>query len=173
MKKPLPAALAIPLLALAAASYAGPDQAPAQTAPVSTAPAPGHVTEPAKTAQAVPSSARKPDRPVLDLRPPNFASSEWQQRLQGPTIDHSLDYAQMESVVVTPAAETPNLTVAPAGLGSLYWALRHPVQSWRILTPVQEGDEFNTDTEIALAYQDPYSDCPGFPGTPNVRPSCP
>src|SRR5579862_2086917 len=130
MKKPLRAAFAIPLLALAGATYAGPDQATAQTttsAPVaSPSPASARVSQArSKTAQAqaAPSPARKPAGGLLlDLRPPNFASSEWQQRLQGPTIDHSMDYAEMESVVVTPAAETPNLTVASAGLGSLYWA---------------------------------------------------
>jgi hypothetical protein len=76
-------------------------------------------------------------------------------------------------VVVTPGEDhRPYASVAPAGLGSVYWALRHPAQSWRVLMPVQPGDEFNTDREIALAYNDPMSSCPGFPGTPNVRPVC-
>jgi hypothetical protein len=167
MTKPYPTALAIGLLAVAAVAIAGPDQTTAQTSPAQAPAAHGA----AKTAQAVPSLSRKPAR-RLDLTPPNFTSSEWQQRLQGPTIDHSQDYLQMESVVVNPPAEAPNLVLAPAGLGSLYWALKHPTRAWQILTPVQEGDEFNTDTEIALAYQDPNSDCPGFPGTPNVRPNC-
>lgn len=108
---------------------------------------------------------------ALDLSIPNFTSPQWQQRLQGPTIDH--EYTPMESVVVTPPLEgKSNLTVAPAGVGSLYWALTHPADSWRILLPTQPGDEFNTEREIALAYNDPYSDCPGFPGTQNVRPEC-
>ena len=114
--------------------------------------------------------AHLPSRP-LDLSTPNFTSPQWQQRLQGPTIDR--EYTPMESVVVTPPLEgKSNLTVAPAGVGSLYWALTHPADSWRILLPSQPGDEFNTEREIALAYNDPYSDCPGFPGTPNVRPEC-
>jgi hypothetical protein len=108
----------------------------------------------------------------LDLSMPNLTSPEWQRRLQGPTLDGT-DFTQMESVVVTPSEENKsNLTVAPAGVGSLYWALRHPTESWRILMPAQPGDEFNTQREIALAYNDPLSDCPGFPGTPNVRPQC-
>jgi hypothetical protein len=109
--------------------------------------------------------------PRLDLSMPNFASPQWQERLQGPPIDH--DYTSMESVIVTPSETNKSyVTVAPAGVGSLYWALRHPTESWRILAPAQSGDEFNTEREIALAYNDPLSDCPGFPGTPNVRPEC-
>jgi hypothetical protein len=107
----------------------------------------------------------------LDLSMPNFTSPQWQERLQGPTVDR--EYMPMESVIVTPK-ESGNayVTVAPAGAGSVYWALRHPTEAWRILMPAQPGDEFNTEREIALAYNDPLSDCPGFPGTPNVRPEC-
>jgi hypothetical protein len=107
----------------------------------------------------------------LDLRMPNFTSPQWQERLQGPTIDH--EYVPMESVIVTPPQEGKSyVTVAPAGAGSVYWALTHPTEAWRIVMPAQQGDEFNTEREIALAYNDPLSDCPGFPGTPNVRPEC-
>jgi len=107
----------------------------------------------------------------LDLSMPNFTSPQWQERLQGPSIDR--EYTPLESVVVTPSQEGNSyVTVAPAGAGSVYWALRHPTQAWRIVMPTQPGDEFNTEREIALAYNDPLSDCPGFPGTPNVRPEC-
>src|SRR6185312_4534547 len=68
----------------------------------------------------------------LDLSPPNFASAEWQRRLQGLTVDRSLDYLPIESVVVRPGDEhLPYASVAPAGLGSVYWAVTHPTEAWR------------------------------------------
>jgi hypothetical protein len=147
MKSFVPTALATSLLALVGAAQAAPDQAAGPVAPAMTQP--------------------------LDLRPPNFFSPQWQRRLQGPTIDRTFDSVPMESIIVTPGEQAQsNLQVAPAGLGSLWWAALHPTQAWRIFLPVREGDEFNIDREIALAYDDPNSDCPGFPGTPNVRPVC-
>ncbi len=141
--------LAIPLMALAALAYGAP------------APSSAPHAVPAKTAR------------TLDLRPPNFYAPVWQKRLQGPSIDHSLDYLpSMEYVVVTPGPEAPNTTVAPAGLGSVYWALMHPFQAWRVVLPAQPGDEFNTEHQLAMVNYDPMSDCPGFHGTPNVRPVC-
>jgi len=117
------------------------------------------------------SAPHHPPSHRLDLSMPNFTSPQWQERLQGPTVDHQ--DMPMESVIVTPPLDNKAyVTVAPAGVGSVYWALRHPTESWRILLPSQPGDEFHTEREIALAYNDPLSDCPGFPGTLNVRPEC-
>ena len=122
----------------------------------------------AGTALAAP---HRPPAHRLDLSMPNFTSPQWQERLQGPTVDN--EYMPMESVIVTPSqGSNAYVMVAPAGAGSVYWALMHPTQSWRILMPAQPGDEFNTERAVALAYHDPLSDCPGFPGTPNVRPQC-
>lgn len=122
----------------------------------------------AATASAAPHTA---PTHRLDLSTPDFTSPRWQERLQGPTVEDQ--YMPMESVIVTPPQEGNSyVTVAPAGVGSVYWALTHPTEAWRILLPAQPGDEFNTEREIALAYNDPLSDCPGFPGTPNVRPEC-
>jgi hypothetical protein len=148
--------LAIPLLAFAAVASAAPSQGTAQQHAVSTRQTVAKAAEP------------------LDLRPPNFFAPQWQRRLQGPPIDHSLDYLpSMEYVVVTPAPEAPNTSVAPAGLGSVYWALMHPFQAWRVIMPAQPGDELDTDHQLAMANYDAMSDCPGFRGTPNVRPICP
>src|SRR5262249_20606705 len=33
--------------------------------------------------------------------------------------------------------EVPTTRLARAGLGSLYWAARHPAQAWRVLLPVR------------------------------------
>jgi hypothetical protein len=143
--------LGVALVALAGVAYAAPSPATAPHA-----------------------AAAKATTRTLDLQPPNFYSPAWQRRLQGPPIDHSLDYLpSMEYVVVTPGPEVPNTTVAPAGLGSVYWALMHPFQAWRIVMPAQPGDEFNTEHQLSMVNYDPMSDCPGFHGTPNVRPICP
>ena len=37
------------------------------------------------------------------------------------------------------------LHVSNAGIGSLYWAARHPSEAWRVLLPVQAGDEPGDD----------------------------
>ncbi len=161
MKNPLPTALAVPLLLFAGATFAASAQPAAHGSAIASQSGAAHASA------ALP----QPQRRRLDLSTPNFTSPQWQRRLQGPTIDR--EYTPIESVVVTPSREgKSNLTVAPAGVGSIYWALTHPADSWRILLPSQPGDEFNTQREIALAYNDPLSDCPGFPGPPNVRPQC-
>ncbi len=36
--------------------------------------------------------------------------------------------------------EAPRLRVAPTGVGSLYWAARHPSEAWKILAPVSADD---------------------------------
>ncbi|HEY4213622.1 MAG TPA: hypothetical protein VGM84_19245 [Steroidobacteraceae bacterium] len=36
--------------------------------------------------------------------------------------------------------EVPRLRVAPTGVGSLYWAARHPSEAWKILAPVSADD---------------------------------
>ena len=172
MRNPFPTALAIPLMVLAGAAYSA-DQAPVHRAAVSTRPA----HSPSSTSPAATRPAGKQAR-ALDLSAPNFSSPLWQERLQGPTIDRSLDYVQVPSVIITPSpGNKSNTTVAPVGLGSMFWALRHPADSWRILMPSEPGteigDELDTETQLKLAYNDPLSDCPGFPGTPNIRPICP
>lgn len=157
----LATAVAIPLLGLAGAAHS----APAITA-VSQA---GPLAKAAPVAHRASAGTARP----LDLRPPNFLAPQWQRRLQGPTVDHSLDVPSMDYVVVTPSSEAPNTTLAPAGLGSVFWVFLHPLQAWRVLAPVQPGDEFNTDHQLSMVVNDPMSDCPGFRGTPNVRPICP
>jgi len=48
-----------------------------------------------------------------------------------------------QSVVFVTAPSLPEKTrsthLAAAGLGSLYWAARHPAQAWRVVLPVQPG----------------------------------
>jgi len=158
MNRIIPVLLLLPLWSLAAA---GP--------PPAAATASQHAPPPA----AATASRHAPSPRVIDLTPPNFLAPQWQERLQGPTIDRSAQLLP-EAVIVTPPEEHRfDTALAPAGIGSLFWAVFHPSQSWRVLMPVQASDDFDTDREIAMAYMDPQSDCPGFPGTPNVRPICP
>ena len=118
-----------------------------------------------------PQTAPKAPAKPLDLSAPNFFSSRWQDRLQGPTLEPQ--EVLQEAVVVRPSSDTPRTRIGPVGIGSLWWAALHPDQAWRVLLPVQAGDEFDMDTNLKLAYSDTLSECPGFVGTPNVRPICP
>ncbi len=49
--------------------------------------------------------------------------------------------AQSVAIVTAhvPPEEKSNTRLSLAGLGSLYWAARHPEQAWRVLLPVQSG----------------------------------
>jgi hypothetical protein len=37
--------------------------------------------------------------------------------------------------------ENSDTQVPPAGIGSLYWAARHPSQAWRVVLPVMPNAE--------------------------------
>lgn len=43
--------------------------------------------------------------------------------------------------VPVPQKKKSNLQLACTGVGSLYWAARHPAHAWRVLLPVQPGEE--------------------------------
>jgi hypothetical protein len=49
----------------------------------------------------------------------------------------------MQSVVIATVHFLPdepsNTRLSRTGLGSLYWAARHPAQAWRVLLPIQDG----------------------------------
>ena len=49
--------------------------------------------------------------------------------------------AQSVAIVTAhaPPEEKSNTRLSLAGLGSLYWAARHPEQAWRVLLPIQPG----------------------------------
>ncbi len=59
-----------------------------------------------------------------------------------------------QSVAIVTARVTPEekskTRVSLAGLGSLYWAARHPEQAWRVVLPIQPG---------GLAYADLIARC--------------
>jgi hypothetical protein len=49
----------------------------------------------------------------------------------------------MQSVAIAtvhfPPDERSDTRCPRTGLGSLYWATRHPAQAWRVLLPIQDG----------------------------------
>lgn len=47
--------------------------------------------------------------------------------------------------VVAPVSAEQRLHVSNSGIGSLYWAARHPSEAWRVLLPVQAGEEPGDD----------------------------
>jgi hypothetical protein len=51
--------------------------------------------------------------------------------------------AQATFIVTPPRAEERprGVHVSSGGIGSLYWALRHPGDAWRVLLPIQVGEE--------------------------------
>ncbi len=86
---------------------------------------------------------------VLDLRPPNFFSPQWQERLQGRTVDNGNEAP--EAIVITPSREGgSNTHVSRTGVGSLFWAAFHPSEAWRVLLPVQSGDDFDVYADVRL-----------------------
>jgi hypothetical protein len=42
----------------------------------------------------------------------------------------------------------------PAGIGSLYWAVRHPTQAWRIVLPIQlDGNDVDMESHERAAWR--------------------
>jgi hypothetical protein len=80
---------------------------------------------------------------ALDLRPPSLQDIPWPgQQQMFPAIDLTdipLDADSMPDFVIVGAPPMPEMQsdihVPQTGLGSLYWALRHPARAWRILLP--------------------------------------
>jgi hypothetical protein len=134
--------------------------------------APNVVTVPKAHALAAAGNV-EPDMPApLDLRPPDLASA---QGTDSPVAPDPEDWDEQRPVAVVAGSsqsqDTSGTYVSPAGIGSLYWAARHPTQAWRVLLPVQPGDEFE-------AYESMSAKCalvPSarvLPGPPLVGTAC-
>jgi hypothetical protein len=104
----------------------------------------------------------------LDLRPPDLRSLPRIDSLLPGSIPADSDEPQAAAVVTAalPVDETSNTNLSPDGIGSLYWATRHPTQAWRILTPRQAGDEFG-------AYMGIRTKCAAIPSAPGGLSACP
>jgi hypothetical protein len=72
---------------------------------------------------------------VLDLKPPDITDvmSEDEIAASMPTPDEP-ELSGPETVQVRGAVPAPYV---PGGFAALYWAVTHPLQSWRVLTPVE------------------------------------
>lgn len=111
--------------------------------------------------------APAPAHAALDLRPPEPQNVHWTDSLAtaGPE-----DSDEPQAVAIVSGSSLPQETwstyVSRAGIGSLYWATRHPAQAWRVLLPVERGDEF--DAYVAISAR-----CTVVPSAPAIRATCP
>jgi len=87
-----------------------------------------------------------------------------------PSTDMTYALQQTQARVNQTGSSLPQETwgtyISRAGIGSLYWAARHPAQAWRVLLPVQRGDEF--DAYVAIS-----AHCTVVPSAPAARAACP
>jgi hypothetical protein len=115
---------------------------------------------------APPGKAAPPARVPLDLRAPDLRGVQWQDLLRAMPPSDS-DEAQAVAVVAAslPPKESSNTYLSLAGIGSLYWAARHPSQAWRVLLPMEPGDDSD-------AYADVRSRCALIAIAPTARPAC-
>ena len=96
-----------------------------------------------------PRNATAPARGALDLRLPDVRSIHAQLETEAaPPADAG--EPQVVAVVVTPSApdESSNTHLARTGIGSLYWAARHPAQAWRVLLPIVSGDDSAASEDV-------------------------
>jgi hypothetical protein len=74
------------------------------------------------------------------------------------------DDTQTVAIVIAVPEEPSDPRLSRAGLGSLYWAARHPAEAWRVLMPVQEG---------SVAYADLRARCAIVSNAPSGQAACP
>jgi hypothetical protein len=132
------------------------------TAPHAAAP---HAATPYQ--DAAPAKAAAPPPGALDLRAPDLRSVQWQDLLRATPPDSG--EAPPVAVVTASPKERSNTYLSLAGIGSIYWAARHPAHAWEVLLPVEPGDDSN-------AYADVRSQCAFIaraPRPPSGRVACP
>jgi hypothetical protein len=105
-----------------------------------------------------------PARAALDLRPPDLRAMQWPQPLLA-TVPADLEEPQSAAVVVVPSQRS-DINLSRVGIGSLYWAAGHPAQAWRVLLPMQPGDESD-------AYADIRTVCAVAPSASDGPAACP
>ena len=103
----------------------------------------------------------------LDLRPPDLRT--FQVRLP-PEATFPADADEMPHVAIVGAPPTPEESsythLSRSGIGSIYWAARHPAQAWRVLLPIVPGDG-------STAFEDIRAECATFVRSPGGQPACP
>ena len=103
----------------------------------------------------------------LDLQPPDLRT--FQVRLP-PEATFPADADEMPHVAIVSAPPTPEESsythLSRSGIGSIYWAARHPAQAWRVLLPIVPGDG-------STAFEDIRAECATFVRSPGGQPACP
>jgi hypothetical protein len=116
---------------------------------------------------ATPRRAAAPATGTLDLRPPHLRSMSGQLP---PESTFPADAQEMLDVAIVIAPPTPeessNTHLSRSGIGSIYWAARHPAQAWRVLLPVVPGDG-------SAAFEDFRAECATFVRWPAGQAACP
>jgi hypothetical protein len=92
--------------------------------------------------------ATVPPRKTLDLRPPDLRSVQVQNPQQGAISADSDDAVAVTIVAPQLLPENSDTHLSLVGLGSLYWAARHPTQAWRVLLPIQPDDGSDASADI-------------------------
>jgi hypothetical protein len=110
------------------------------------------------------SKAAAPARGALDLRAPDLRSVQWQDLLRA-TAPADSDEAPAVAVVAA-SSEKSNTYLSLAGIGSLYWAARHPARAMESVLPMESGDDSD-------AYADVRSKCDFIARAPSGRAACP
>jgi hypothetical protein len=88
----------------------------------------------------LPAAAETPATPLkpLDLRPPTLHRI---LSTDSPQATAPIDAEDSPAFVIVGAPQLQEMQshthVPQTGIGSLYWALRHPTRAWRILLPEQ------------------------------------
>jgi hypothetical protein len=64
-------------------------------------------------------------------------------RKDGRVLSIHVHSAEAQATVTTPGPveEPRSVQVSSFGIGSLYWALRHPGNAWRVVLPIESGAE--------------------------------
>jgi hypothetical protein len=83
---------------------------------------------------AAPATTDAPVHRSLDLTPPDIRKVMPSEQLEAPLADPDARPDDPETVQVKGATGTPEV---PGGIASVFWALWHPTQAWRILAPVR------------------------------------
>lgn len=95
-----------------------------------------------------------PSSATLDLRPPMLRNIEVQL---APEVTLRADADETEVVAIMGAPLAPqrgsNTHLSRTGIGSIYWAARHPAQAWTVLLPIapHDGSAASEDIRVRCA----------------------
>jgi hypothetical protein len=105
------------------------------TASAKSAAQPATSTAPAANAKAGSEPGKAPNRP-LNLAAPDVRTVVPADQLKEPlpSQDQEADAQEAETVQVKAGPGGPEV---PSGFASIWWAVTHPTQAWRILSPAQ------------------------------------